>query len=96
MEKMVDKKDVYKEVLIVLSNFDKEIVQKIPDSVFKELINLAADSELEVNIDINKSLEEQNLSEESREIISLIYYKYIAEEAEKKDLIKIWDFNDKK
>ena len=96
MEKMLDKKDVYKEVLIVLSNFNKEIVKKIPNSVFKKLVDLAADSTHNVNIDLNKALEEQNLFEESKEIISIIYYKYIAEDDEKKGLIKTWEINDKK
>ena len=96
MAKMVDKKDIYKEVIIVLSNFNKEVIQKIPDSVFSKLIDLAADSTHTVNIDINKELEEQNLFEESKEMISLIYYKYIAEDDEKKELVKIWKDNDNK
>lgn len=96
MEKMVDKKDVYKEVLIVLSNFNKEVVQKIPDDIFSKLVDLAADSTHIVNIDIDKGLEEQELFEESKEMISLIYYKYIAGDDEKKELIKIWEINDKK
>ena len=96
METMVDKKDVYKEVLIVLSNFNEEIVQKIPESVFSELVKLAADSKIEVNIDVNKKLEEQNISQECRDIISLIYYKYIADDDEKKEIIKIWSSNEMK
>jgi len=88
------KNDVYKEVLIVLSYFNEEIIKKIPSSVFGKLLELAADSELEVNIDVEKSIEEQNISEESKSMISLLYYKYIADDEEKKELISVWKNNE--
>lgn len=94
MEMMVDKKDLYKEVLIVLSNFNKDIIKKIPDNIFIKLVEMAADSKKEVNIDLNKKLEEQDVSQECKEMIALIYYQYIADSDEKKELIKIWKEND--
>jgi hypothetical protein len=57
---------------------------------------MAADSKIEVSIDISKGLEEQDISQECKDMISLIYYKYIADNDEKKELIKIWAENDKK
>ena len=95
MKQILDKKDVYKEVFTVLSNFNDEVIKKIPNSVFNKIIDLAADSEIKVNIDVTKPLEEQDISEESKNILSLIYYKYIADNDEKKELIKLWDSNDK-
>lgn len=95
MKQILDKKDVYKEVFTVLSNFNDEVIKKIPNSVFNKIIDLAADSQIKVNIDATKPLEEQNISEESKNILSLIYYKYIADNDEKKELIKLWDSNDK-
>ena len=92
----MEKKDVYKEVFVVLSNFNKEIIEKIPSRVFNKIANLAADSEIEVNIDMTKELEDQNISEESKDMISLLYYKYIADDNEKLELIKIWSNNEKK
>lgn len=92
----VDKKDIYKEVLIVLSHFNEELIKKIPQQVFNKLLELAADSEQNVVIDVNKGIEEQNISEESKDIISLIYYNCIADEQEKKELVNIWSDNDKK
>ena len=53
-------------------------------------------NEIEVNIDISKELEEQNISQESKDMISLLYYKYIADDDEKIELIKIWSNNDNK
>lgn len=92
----MEKKDVYKEVFVVLSNFNNEIIEKIPSRVFNKIANLAADSEIEVNIDMTKELEEQNISQESKDMISLLYYKYIADDDEKIELIKIWSNNEKK
>ena len=92
----MDKKDVYKEVFVILSNFNKEILDKIPSRIFNKIANLAADSEIEVNIDMTKELEDQNISEESKDMISLLYYKYIADDEEKLELIKIWSNNENK
>lgn len=96
MGNYVDKKDVYKEVFVVLSNFSKEIIQKIPDELFRQLADFAADSEIEVKIDMNKGIEEQLISQESKDMLSLIYYKYIADDNEKKELIKVWESNEHK
>lgn len=57
---------------------------------------LAADSEADFYIDAEKSLNEQDISEESKDLISLIYYNYIADENEKREILKSWDFNEKK
>lgn len=96
MEKMVDKKDLYKEVITVLSYFNKDIIKKIPTNVFSNLVEMAADSKIEVSIDVTKGLEAQDISQECKDMISLIYYNYIADNDEKKELIKIWAENDKK
>lgn len=95
MNQTIDKNDIYKEVFMVLSNFNDDVIKKIPNSVFDKIIKLSADSKVEVNIDVNKTIEEQNISEESKNMLSLIYYKYIANNNEKKELIKLWEFNDK-
>jgi len=95
MEQMVDKKDAYKEVFVALSCFNNDILEKIPQNVLDKLIEVSADSSLEVKLDVNKGLEEQNLSEECKCIMALLYYKYIANDEEKKRIVQIWEFNDK-
>ena len=72
---------------------EKPMAMSIEDA--NKIIKLSADSKIEVNIDVNKTIEEQNISEESKNMLSLIYYKYIANNNEKKELIKLWEFNDK-
>lgn len=87
--------DLYKEVLIVLSNMSDEIIEKIPDQVFDELNNLAADSKKDFYIDTSKDIDEQNISREAQNLISLIYYNYIADENEKKEIYNNWKENEK-
>lgn len=38
----------------------------------------------------------QNISEETKDIISLIYYNYFADDKEKNEIAKIWKENDEK
>jgi hypothetical protein len=94
MKGMKDKEDIYKEVLIALSYFDEELIQKIPIKVFDKLKELASNSELEVHIDTKKDLQSQNISEQSKDMISLIYYICAADEGEKKEIFTMWRKND--
>lgn len=57
---------------------------------------MAKKSKLEVKIDANKKLINQNISEETKDIISLIYYNYFADDKEKNEIAKIWKENDEK
>lgn len=91
-----EKNDVCKEVLTILSYFSNELIEKIPDKFFKKLSELAADSKADFYIDTEKDLAEQNISEESKDLISLIYYSFIADKDEKNELLKIWNENENK
>ena len=91
MKEILDKKDIYKEVLTVLSYFDAQLLEKIPIKVFNRLKEFAADSSANIHIDIEKGLDEQNISEESKDIISLIYYMCIADETEKRKLYELFN-----
>lgn len=88
--------DISKEVLTVLSYWEIDLINKIPNSLMNELVDYAADSKKECFIDTNMSLQEQNISEESKDLIALIYYSFIANEDTKKEIKKIWDINEEK
>ena len=88
--------DISKETLTFLAFFDNEMIEKIPAKIITKLCEEAADSKLDFYIEPNKSFKEQNISEKSKDLISLIYYDYIAEEEEKKEILKQWDINEKK
>lgn len=85
---------ISKEVLTVLSYWDKDIINKIPNSLIKELVNYVADSETKCVINPKKRLEEQNISEESKDLIALMYYSFIANEDDKEEIKKVWDINE--
>lgn len=80
---MVEICDVALETLEVLKYFSNEFTSKISESFLNSLEELAKKSKLEVKIDANKKLINQNISEETKDIISLIYYNYFADDKEK-------------
>jgi len=85
--------DVCKETLTVLSCCDKDVIEKIPANVFKKLSELAADSNMDCYIDSQKSLAEQDISEECKNLLSIIYYTYMSDKDEKMKLINEWKEN---
>lgn len=94
MEKIQENKDTCKEVLSILAFCDEEIIKKIPTQVMRKLMEIAADSEESYYIEKNKKLCEQYITEESKDLISLIFYSYIADENEKKELLDAWNKNE--
>lgn len=88
--------DVCKEVLTILAYFNEELIEKIPDKVLKKLTELSKDSKVDFYIDSEKNLDYQNISEEGKNLIALLYYNYIANEDEKKQILKSWDENENK
>lgn len=88
--------DVYKEVFTTLSFFSDDLIDKIPSNVLEAIGNLSLNSNANLYIDKGKSLKSQDISEDSKNLISLIYYTYIANENEKNELLKLWNENENK
>lgn len=59
-----------------------------------KLKELATNSNNCIKIDINKKLSEQEISETGKDLITLIYYSYLATEEEKQQLQESWNKND--
>ena len=95
MEKVRNISDISKETLTFLSYFDSKLIEKVPNNIIAKLCDEAADSKLNFYVNTNKSFGEQIISEKSKDLISLIYYDYIAEEEEKKEILKQWNLNEK-
>lgn len=72
------------EVEEILKRTDEELLEKIPSSV-KQFIKENKNEEYIVQIDGNKSLEEQNILSETQAILALIYRTYWATEDERKE-----------
>lgn len=96
MEKVQNISDISKETLTFLAFFDNKMIEKIPSYIITKLCEEAADSKSDFYIDTSKSFEEQNISEKSKDLLALIYYDYIAEEEEKKEIIEQWELNEEK
>lgn len=94
MTEQVEIKDIAKETIDILNYFDLDFVSKIPIKVLNKLKGLANDSTKTLIIDKSKKLEEQNITEETKDFIALIYYNYIASKEEKKEILKIWNQNE--
>ena len=87
--------DISKETLTFLSFFDRKMIEKIPGSVIKKLCEEAAESKQDFYIDVNENFANQKISEKSKDLIALIYYDYIADENEKKEILNQWNINEK-
>ena len=77
----------YSEVIYILGFIDRKDYEKIP----LELIEFFEDSSnpnFTVEYDPKISLNEQNISEEAKAIISVLYREYWASEDEKQELLK--------
>ncbi len=83
------------ETLYVLKHCDKSFVSKIPNQILKNLKQMAKGCSKQITLLPNKKLKEQNISEETKDFISGLYYTYIANPQEKKDILNIWQQNDK-
>ena len=82
-----------REVVEVLENMPDSDTSKISPEFMKMIIE-NSDWSYEFVYDKLKSLEDQNISEEARCVLAIIYLRYFAEEDEKKELISQMRQND--
>ena len=67
----------YKEVIEILKNVPKESVDKIPQTMI-DTFNAKMDTNYNFSIDINKDFEEQELLDETKAILAIIFRDYWA------------------
>jgi hypothetical protein len=83
----------YREVLQILENSPKELVDKIPQNIM-EVFKQNADMDYECDVDIGD--ENKELLDETKNILGMIYYNYWCEsEAEKTEFEQIMAENEK-
>lgn len=75
------------EVNEILNLSDQNIINKIPYE-FRQMIVKNMDKTYDFKVDLTKTLEEQNISEKTRDFIALIYRNYIADEREKEFMVQ--------
>ena len=85
--------DLAKELLTVIPYLNNTFVSNLPRNFIANLTTLAANSTKDFYIQKDKRLEEQNLSEECKNWLSLLYYEYV-DLSDKKDILESWFKND--
>ena len=86
--------DTAYETLYIINHCDKKFVSKIPTKILNNLNEIAKNSSKKINLLPNKKLKEQNISDETKDFISGLYYTYIADKNEKKEILSIWQQNE--
>ena len=87
--------DTIKECLTILSFCENSLIDKIPKEVIKNLTDIAADSEQDFYVEESKSLLEQKISPECRDMLGLMYFMYVADDNEKDELLNTWAKNER-
>ena len=83
-----------KELYICLNNIDNTLLEKIPVEFFKLIIE-NMDSDYYFCYDNNKKIYEQNLLEETKNLIGYMYYNFWTDELEKEELKNVVISNSK-
>lgn len=76
------------EVLDILDNSEEGIYEKIPKTVI-EFWKKNKSSTYKPKLDHSKTLDEMDLKEKTRDIITMIYLNYLCDEEEKKNTLQI-------
>ena len=82
------------ETLCVLEHCDKSFINRIPAKILNKLKSIESNSSTNIKIYKNKKIEEQDISEDTKNFIALLYYNYVASVEERKDILSIWIKND--
>ena len=76
------------EVNAILKNAQPEVLNKIPTK-FKSFILENMDTNYKDDLDMSRSIEEQDISELARKIIALIYRDYLCSKEKRMEFIKL-------
>lgn len=85
----------FSEIYCLLNLFPKSYIDKLPKKLLT-LIEQNSDSKYFIEVDITKSLEEQNISEETKNTLVVFKYNYWADEKEKKKILEQLKRNENK
>lgn len=76
-----------KEVYVILENSEEEIKQKVPDN-FKNFIMKNMQEEYNPSINFNNETWEEDIMEETQQILAIIYRDYLVSKEEREELLK--------
>ncbi len=76
-----------KEVYVILENSEEEIKQKVPDN-FLNFIMKNMEEEYNPSINFNNESWEEDIMEETQQILAIIYRDYLVNKEEREELLK--------
>lgn len=85
----------YSEIYCLLNYFPESYLYKIPKKLL-DLIKQNSDSKYFIEIDINKHLEEQNISKDTKDMLVVLKYNYWSTEEEQKNIREKLQYNENK
>lgn len=86
---------MYSEVCAVLTVLGSEYINKIPTKIYKYMLS-QKDNNIQISYNVNKIIDEQEISKEALMFISYLNLQYWCSEEEKQELLKIYKQNDTK
>ena len=82
------------EIKCLLKYFPINYIKKLPTKLL-EMIYKNSDDKYNIEIDLRKDLKNQNISKKTKDMLAVLTYNYWSSEAEKKDIIKRLNENEK-
>lgn len=84
---------IYSEVCAILETLGSEYINRIPSEIYQYMLS-QKDNNLQIYYDVNKSIDEQEMSKETVIFIAYLNLQYWCSEDEKQELLKIYKQND--
>ena len=84
----------YSEIYCLLKYFPESYINKIPKKLI-ELINNTVDSKYFIEVYLDKNLEDQNISQDTKNMLVVLKYNYWSTEEEKKYIVEQLNRNEK-
>lgn len=75
----------YTEIKCLLRYFPIEYIKKLPNKLL-EMIQKNSDEEYDIDVDLNKNLQDQNISKKTKDILAVLTYNYWSDKSEKEYL----------
>lgn len=75
----------YTEIKCLLRYFPIEYIKKLPNKLL-EMIQKNSDEKYDIDVDLNKNLQDQNISKKTKDILAVLTYNYWSDESEKEYL----------
>ena len=84
----------YTEIGCLLKYFPDSFIEKLPNKLL-EIISMRADRKYLIDVDTDKSINEQNISNKTKKILAVLTYNYWSSETGKRDIIEHLNENEK-